>query len=90
MEAFSLYGTDCLARFNRKKNGPTYGLTKNIDSFNPVRIAFREWGDMFRQAWRSGSIRNGISYLLRPPGWSHDGNGKTVNEMRKEESKLKS
>jgi hypothetical protein len=42
---------------------------------------------MFRQAVRSGSVRQGINYLLRPPGWSHDGSGKTVREMRNEKQK---
>jgi hypothetical protein len=66
-----------------------YGLTKNLETYNPVRIAFKEWGDMFRQAGRSGSIRKGINYLLRPPGWSHDGSGKTTKEMRNEELKMR-
>lgn len=75
-----LFGT-----FQPEEERPVYGLTKNIDTFNPVRIAFKEWGDMFRQAWKSGSVRNGINYILRPPGWSHDGSSKTVSEMKKEE-----
>ena len=79
-----LFGT-----FQPEVEHPVYGLTKNLETYNPVRIAFKEWGDMFRQAWRSGSVRRGINYLLRPPGWSHDGSGKTVNEMRNEESKMR-
>jgi sterol desaturase/sphingolipid hydroxylase (fatty acid hydroxylase superfamily) len=79
-----LFGT-----FQKEEERPVYGLTKNIDSFNPVQIAFKEWGDMFRQAWRSGSLRNGINYLLRPPGWSHNGSSKTAREMKNEELKIR-
>jgi sterol desaturase/sphingolipid hydroxylase (fatty acid hydroxylase superfamily) len=74
-----LFGT-----FKAEEERPVYGLTKNIETYNPVRIAFKEWGDMFRQAWGSGSVRQGIRYLLRPPGWSHDGSSKTVAEMNNE------
>ena len=79
-----LFGT-----FQGEEERPVYGLTKNIATFNPVRIAFKEWGDMFRQAWHSGSVRQGIHYLLRPPGWSHDGSSKTVAEMKNEELEMR-
>ncbi|WP_205510916.1 sterol desaturase family protein [Longitalea arenae] len=74
-----LFGT-----FQKEEERPVYGLTKNLDTFNPVQIAFREWRDMFGQAWRSGSFRNGVNYLLRPPGWSHNGSSKTAREMKDE------
>lgn len=74
-----LFGT-----FQPEEERPTYGLTKNIETYNPVRIAFKEWGDMFRSAWRARSVRKGLNYLYRPPGWSHDGSAKTVKEMREE------
>jgi sterol desaturase/sphingolipid hydroxylase (fatty acid hydroxylase superfamily) len=68
--------------FQPEEERPTYGLTKNIETYNPVRIAFKEWGEMFNSAWRSRSFRNWWNYLYRPPGWSHDGSGKTVGQMR--------
>jgi sterol desaturase/sphingolipid hydroxylase (fatty acid hydroxylase superfamily) len=56
---------------------PRYGIIKNIGTFNPVRVAFHEWIDMFRDAMRPGlSIRQRLSYLFAPPGWSHDGSRK--------------
>jgi sterol desaturase/sphingolipid hydroxylase (fatty acid hydroxylase superfamily) len=72
-----LFGT-----FQPEEERPTYGLTRNIDTYNPVLIAFKEWGDLFTQAWKSGSARNYLNYLWQPPGWRHDGSGKTVREMR--------
>jgi sterol desaturase/sphingolipid hydroxylase (fatty acid hydroxylase superfamily) len=74
-----LFGT-----FQPEKERPTYGLTKNIDTYNPVRIAFKEWIELFGTARRSGSLRNWLNYCFRPPGWSHDGSSKTVVELRKE------
>lgn len=53
---------------------PDYGLVHNIATFNPLRVAFHEWLAMLRDAGRPGlSLRQRLSYLLAPPGWSHDG-----------------
>lgn len=68
--------------FQPEEERPTYGLTKNIDSFNPVKIALITWGELFRKAKAAGSLRKGVHYFIKPPGWSHDGSTKTVREMR--------
>jgi sterol desaturase/sphingolipid hydroxylase (fatty acid hydroxylase superfamily) len=73
--------------FKAEEERPTYGLTKNIHTYNPVRIAFKEWGDMFRQAWQSRSLRQALNYLWRPPGWSHNGTSKTTRELVREAEK---
>lgn len=70
--------------FQPEQERPAYGLTKNIGSFNPFIVAFKTWGELFRKAAGSGSIKNGINYFLQPPGWSHDGSSKTVRQMRRE------
>ena len=69
--------------FQPEEERPTYGLTKNIDSFNPVIIALKTWRDLIRSAARSGSLKNAINYFVQPPGWSHDGSTRTVRETRK-------
>jgi sterol desaturase/sphingolipid hydroxylase (fatty acid hydroxylase superfamily) len=74
-----LFGT-----FQKEEERPTYGLTKNINSYNPVQIAFHEWVDMGRDVARSGSFRQVIRYLFGPPGWSHDGSRKTTRQLRRE------
>ncbi|MDH3753169.1 MAG: sterol desaturase family protein [Acidimicrobiia bacterium] len=47
-----------------------YGLTKNIDTFNPVRIAYHEWADIIRDLARSSSWRERVGYTFGPPGWA--------------------
>ena len=74
-----LFGT-----FQPEEERPTYGLTKNIESNNPVKIAFQTWGELFRKAGSSGSVLNGFRYFLKSPGWSHDGTSKTARQLRKE------
>lgn len=68
--------------FQPEQGRPTYGLTRNIGSHNPVVVAFKTWGELISKACRSGSIRNAALYFLKPPGWSHNGETKTVKQMR--------
>ena len=72
-----LFGT-----FIAEEHRPTYGLTTNITSHNPVRIAFHEWAAMGRDVARAGSVRNAFGYIFGPPGWSHDGSRKTTRQLR--------
>ena len=74
-----LFGT-----FEPERNRPTYGLTTNLNSHNPVRIAFHEWRAIARDLRRAGSWRNALGYLFGPPGWSHDGSRKTTKQLRGE------
>jgi len=64
---------------------PVYGLVKNIETYNPVIIAFSEWYMMFRDFFTSKtSILNRFKYLLKPPGWKHDGSSILSSDLRKE------
>lgn len=68
--------------FQPEEEHPTFGLTKNIDSYNPVVIALTTWRQLFNAAMHAGSLRNAINYFIKPPGWSHDGSSKTADELR--------
>lgn len=70
--------------FQPEQEKPNYGLTKNMDSFNPVVVALKTWSELFKAAMKSGSYKDAINYFIRPPGWSHDGSSKTVRQMRNE------
>jgi sterol desaturase/sphingolipid hydroxylase (fatty acid hydroxylase superfamily) len=48
---------------------PTYGLTKNIDSFNPFRLQYHEYAAIFRDVRGSRSWRDRLGFLFAPPGW---------------------
>jgi sterol desaturase/sphingolipid hydroxylase (fatty acid hydroxylase superfamily) len=56
-----------------------YGLLHNLETHNPVVIAFHEWVAMFRDIARRPAAA--LGYLLRPPGWRPDGPGETVREL---------
>ena len=72
-----LFGT-----FESERKRPTYGLTTNVNSHNPVRIAFHEWMAIGQDIRRSRSIRTALGYIFGPPGWSHDGSRQTTKQLR--------
>ena len=67
-----------------------YGLVKNINTYNPIKIAFIEWIHMFKDAFSGRkSIINRLLYLIKPPGWKHDGTGQISDDLRKDWLKQK-
>jgi sterol desaturase/sphingolipid hydroxylase (fatty acid hydroxylase superfamily) len=75
-----LFGT-----FEPEVEKPVYGLVKNIETYNPVKIAFLEWVNMFRDfSFSKTSFLNKVKYLIKPPGWKHDGTGVLSSDLREE------
>ncbi|MGX5820572.1 sterol desaturase family protein [Chitinophaga lutea] len=70
--------------FTPEQEKPVYGLTTNIDTYNPLRIATHEWASIGRDLRRSRTWRDRWRYLFGPPGWSHDGSRKTTRQLRDE------
>jgi sterol desaturase/sphingolipid hydroxylase (fatty acid hydroxylase superfamily) len=62
-----LFGT-----FEPEGDTVVYGLTKNIDTFDPVRIATHEHADMLRDVAASTTWRERLSFVLRGPGWAYE------------------
>jgi sterol desaturase/sphingolipid hydroxylase (fatty acid hydroxylase superfamily) len=60
-----LFGT-----FEPERDRVVYGLTRNIDTFNPLRIATHEYADILRDVSRSTSWSERLSYVVRSPGWA--------------------
>ena len=62
-----------------------YGLVVNIKTYNPIFIAFNEWGALFKDLnTKNISVRDRIKYLYKPPGWKHDGTGKLSTDLKEE------
>lgn len=64
-----------------------YGILHDLDTYNPVVIAFHEWRDLWRDIQRNP--RWAFHYLLRPPGWQPEGGGATVEELRRRDPTLR-
>ena len=59
-----LFGT-----FQREGERVRYGLTKNIETFNPLRIATHEYADIIRDVRRSTTWRERLAHVFAHPGW---------------------
>ena len=68
--------------FKAEDERPVYGLTNNINSNNPAMIALTTWASLLKKVTTSGSFKNGIFYLIKSPGWSHDGSTKTTKQLK--------
>lgn len=60
-----------------------YGITTNINSYNPLRIATHEYAAIWKDLRRAPNWRARLGYLFRSPGWSHDGSSHTAADLRK-------
>ena len=71
--------------FEPEVEKPVYGLVKNINTYNPIKIAFLEWFTMFKDVVSSKTnIINKLKYFVKPPGWKHNGYGILSSDLRKE------
>ena len=61
-----LFGT-----FQREEEPVVYGLTKNIETYDPVRIASHEYVDILRDVADSTNWRDRLSFTFRGPGWAY-------------------
>jgi sterol desaturase/sphingolipid hydroxylase (fatty acid hydroxylase superfamily) len=56
-----LFGT-----FVEETTQPHYGIVRQVQGHNPLKLTFHEWGKMFTQVWRERDVR----YLWKPPEWT--------------------
>ncbi len=61
-----LFGT-----FEPERAPVVYGLTKNIHTYNPARIATHEYRDIVRDVAQSTNWTDRLSFVLRGPGWAY-------------------
>ena len=60
-----------------------YGLTKNIETHNVMRVAFDEYKNIAHDMRRASRWQDKLGYLFKAPGWSHDGEDKRSDTLRK-------
>jgi sterol desaturase/sphingolipid hydroxylase (fatty acid hydroxylase superfamily) len=60
-----LFGT-----FEAEVERPRYGITTQLTTYNPFRVAFHEWHAMGHDMRRASSFVDAMRYAVRPPGWA--------------------
>lgn len=61
---------------------PVYGLTRNIDTYNPIKVAAGEYANLWRDIRGAADWRDKLSYLFLAPGWHHDGEDRRSRVLR--------
>ena len=72
-----LFGT-----FEPEDERLVYGLTTNIDTFNPLCIAAHEHYEMLRDVATSHTWGDRLSFVLRGPGWAYARHRERGDPMR--------
>jgi sterol desaturase/sphingolipid hydroxylase (fatty acid hydroxylase superfamily) len=67
---------------------PVYGLVDNLSSFNLLLVSFHEWIAIAKDVWHA-PWQHKLSYMLREPGWSHDGSRETSAMIKMRTAKEK-
>lgn len=73
-----LFGT-----FAKEAERVVYGLTKDIHTFNLIRIGFHELAAIAADVRRAPTVGAKLGYIFAPPGWSHDGSSQTAGQLHK-------
>jgi len=51
--------------FVPEEEAPTFGITRQVHTHNPITLTFHEWRDMWADVFRDRDLR----YLWKPPEW---------------------
>lgn len=61
-----------------------FGLTQNLESYKIWDVASFEWLNLWKDlSQKNISFKSRFLYLIKPPGWKHDGTGITTKELQK-------
>ena len=67
----------------KKNEKPVYGLTSNIETYNPFLVATHEYSAIIKDVRRAKSWKDKLKYIFYSPGWSHDGKDLRAKTLRK-------
>lgn len=63
---------------------PVYGLTKNINSYNPAYVMTHEYQSIWKDVRSTASWSDKLKYVFWAPGWSHSGQDLRAKTLRKQ------
>jgi sterol desaturase/sphingolipid hydroxylase (fatty acid hydroxylase superfamily) len=59
-----------LGTFEPEVERPRYGITKQLTTYNPLRVGFHEWYAIGHDVRHASRMRDRIGYVVRGPGWA--------------------
>lgn len=79
---FFIFWDKIFGSYQPEEEKPNYGIRKNWHSYNIVNTQLHEFIDLWKDVKAAPAWRDKLRYLYMPPGWRHDGTGKTARELR--------
>jgi sterol desaturase/sphingolipid hydroxylase (fatty acid hydroxylase superfamily) len=58
--------------FEDERDRCIYGLTTNIDTYNPLRVALHEYGAIWRDVVRARGVLRRAAFVFASPGWAYE------------------
>lgn len=58
--------------YQEELHKPTYGLTTQIDTINPVKVHAYEYINIYHDLKRAKNSKEALNYLFKGPGWKPD------------------
>lgn len=56
--------------YQEEMHKPNYGITKPINTINPIKVHLVEYIDIFKDVWKANSVKEAWNYIIKPPGWN--------------------
>ncbi|MEP1095692.1 MAG: sterol desaturase family protein [Cyclobacteriaceae bacterium] len=61
---------------------PKYGILKDPETYNPIRLNTHEFEDIFKDVKKSKNLKQAFMHIFGPPGWSPDNSTLTVKQIQ--------
>lgn len=68
--------------FQKEEEEVIYGITTNISTYNPFKIASHEFVALFKDLKRTSNLKDKLKYIFYAPGWSHEGEDLRAKTLR--------
>lgn len=56
--------------YQEELHRPNYGITKPINTINPIKVHWVEFVNIFRDVRKAKSLKEAWNYIIKPPGWT--------------------
>lgn len=71
-----------LGTYQPEEDRPTYGVRKSPTTGNVLKTQFGQFAALWHDVAAAPTLRDKINYMIKPPGWRHDGRLETSEWLR--------
>ncbi|MEP1097348.1 MAG: sterol desaturase family protein [Cyclobacteriaceae bacterium] len=68
---------------------PQYGIIKDPKTYNPVKLNTHEFSAIYKDVKNARNLREAMTYVFGPPGWSPDESNFTTKRIQKKPQQIR-